>query len=129
MSFPVAPLGISVAAAAADGWLSSMDATAGRTSLKNERTVWLQAGLVALGVAGEFADFHPDITEPLMFTGAALFARRVAFGLAQSGKTPQIPAQGMVRALVPAAPHEAPAAYFDGVAAGWAVDQPTGSVA
>lgn len=136
MGFPVAPLGISMLAAAADGWVASMDATAGRTTLRSERTTWVQAGLVGLGVAGEFMDIHPDITEPLMFTGAALFARRLAFGLAQQGRAVPVPAQGMVRAFVPAAPQYAPAGLTHAgfgasslSAAGYAVDQPTGSLA
>jgi|HubBroStandDraft_4_1064222.scaffolds.fasta_scaffold06260_3 hypothetical protein len=131
MKFPIAPLLISVGAAAADGWVASTDVNAGRTQISKQRTLWLQGALVAAGLVGEFANVDEEYTEPLMFTGAALFSREIAFHLAQSGRTSPVPAQGMARSFVPAAP-QMQAAYARPelvTTAGWAVDQAPGSVA
>jgi hypothetical protein len=128
VQFPIVPAGISVVLGAADGYLASRDINqnAGVTpALSKSKTLWLQGGAVGVGLVGEFMRWHPDITESLMFTGAALFAREFAFRTAQSNQTHPVVAQGY-RAYVPGvmAPNTQQA-----TAAGFAARQPAGSVA
>lgn len=103
MQFPILPAGISVGLGAADGLLASRDAknNGGVTPpLSKSKTLYLQGGGLVLGLVGEFMRWHPDITESLMFTSAALFSREFAFRAAQGTGTGSLVAQGY-RASVP----------------------------
>lgn len=137
MSFPIVPAGISVALGAADGWLASRDASknAGVTpAISKSKTLWLQAGAVGVGLVGEFMRWHPDITESLMFTGAALGAREFAFRTAQSGQANPVTAQGFRASVAPGRIQAAPLdTSFGGFmqsagSAGYGYRQPSGAV-
>ena len=93
-TFPFVPLAESVAIAAVDGVLSSSDMNAGRTTLQSQRAAWWQAGVLVLGLGLEvMGKAKPYITEPMLFTPAALFTREMAFKFSQNGRATPIAAQ------------------------------------
>lgn len=131
MKFPILPAALSVGIGAGDGFLANVDVNEGKgvsPPLTKSKATYLQAGSIAFGVLGEFMNWHPDITETFMFTGAALLSRSVAFKLAQQGQTSPVPAQGFMQAI----PASRPALGVGGgseVGAGFNYRQPAGSVA
>lgn len=99
MNFPFVPALISVAAGAGDGAVASYDVNHnGGTApaLTKGKALWYQGGLIGVGLVCEILNLHPDISESLMFSGAALASRSVTFHLAQQGKTTPVAAQGYI---------------------------------
>lgn len=93
-TFPFVPLAESVAIAAVDGVLSSSDMNAQRNTLQTQRAAWWQAGVLGLGLILEVTGkAKAYITEPMLFTPAALFTREMAFKLSQKSQATPIPAQ------------------------------------
>lgn len=78
-----------------DGFVSSTDSSAGRTSFFSQRSSYFQMGWTALGLLGLTAD-QVQAAAPVFDTGAALIVRRLVFNLAQHGQTSPAPAQGYV---------------------------------
>lgn len=91
-SFPFVPLALSVGIAGVDGVLSSSDISSGRVTPTKQRAVWWQAGVLGAGLLLELTGkARPYITEPMLFTPAALFTREMAFKFAQNGQaTPAV---------------------------------------
>lgn len=93
-TFPFVPLAELVAIAAVDGVLSSSDISAGRTTLQKQRAAWWQAGVLGLGLILEVTGkAKAYITEPMLFTPAALFTREMAFKFSQNGQATPVAAQ------------------------------------
>jgi hypothetical protein len=98
--FPLAEFLTGSAVGALDGWAASSDQSAGRTSLTNERSMWVKVGAFLGGAALDFAGWNEAITETLMATSLALIFRQLAFRFAQ-GST-GVPAQGYAAYVQPA---------------------------
>ena len=102
MIFPIAELLTATAVGALDGWAASTDQNAGRTSLTNERSMWVKVGAFLGGAALDFAGWNEAITETLMATSLALIARQLTFRAAQGSAG--VPAQGYAAYVAPAGP-------------------------
>lgn len=113
-SFPFIPLGITVGVMAADGLVSSYDidkyakstpapAAGSSPPILKSKALWLQGAALAVGLVGEVAGWHPDITEPFMLSGAGLMAREGALHLAQSRQTTPATTQGYATHVAPPA--------------------------
>lgn len=102
MIFPLAELLTATAVGVLDGWAASSDTHAGRTSLTNERSMWVKVGAFLGGAALDFAGWNEAVTETLMATSLALIARQLTFRAAQGagGAT----AQGYAAYVMPSGP-------------------------
>lgn len=99
MIFPLAEFLTGSAVGALDGWAASSDHSAGRTSLTNERSMWVKVGAFLGGAALDFAGWNEAITETLMATSLALIFRQLAFRFAQGSAG--VPAQGYAAYVQP----------------------------
>ncbi len=95
MIFPLAELLTATAVGVLDGWAASSDTSAGRTSLTNERSMWVKVGAFLGGAALDFAGWNEAVTETLMATSLALIARQLTFRMAQGSAG--VAAQGMTQ--------------------------------
>jgi hypothetical protein len=118
---PVVPVGIAAVMGVAQGLIASYDVDSWATDAANtakvpgqapplsfdkSKTLWLDLGAVGLGAIGLFADWHEDISEPLLGAGAFGLGQTLAFNMVQQGKTAPANPQAMRGARVgePAVP-------------------------
>ena len=106
--FPILSTGIQLGAGVADAALASYDTDSWMSNPANtaktqnpplahigaRKAMWFDLALIGLGLVGEFADWHPDITEPTLGAGVTLASRTVTYGLIQNSKPTPVPAQG-----------------------------------
>jgi len=107
---PVIPVGIALAMGGAQAAIASADVDAWATnpantakvpgqapplSIKDSKTLWLDGAAIVLGAVGLFADWHEDISEPLLGAGAFGLGQTLVFDMLQRGKTTPANPQAM----------------------------------
>lgn len=102
MAVRIFPNIVAGAAGGVDGLLHRSDVDNGRVSQMKQYSTWAEAAYFLGGAALSLMRFSDDITEPLMYSGAALLARRAALATQTAYTTPPVVAQAMARYAQPA---------------------------